>query len=192
MCMLNAYRHQVVVDGVSKHAARILALMPRSPPRYKAVQVNGKTLKLRTKKQPSSGSVYKGVTKRGKLFTSYVTRKGIKKYIGSFKEEEDAAMAIATTIDFGVEYEPSPKSCTSPLDPLKGIFDEEAETLKSPESVDSSVFSPKGIVSGNLRASALSGRCHKTLMQSWEEDHGKPFEPTANASTIRIPFSSRL
>ena len=155
--MLNAYCRAAssrVSDCVSSSTLHtILAPMPRSPPRCKVVQVNGKELKLRMKRKETSGSIFKGVKKRGNLFTSYVTRKGVKKFIGSFKEEEQAALAIATTIDFGVEFEPSPKR-RAPADPLWGIFDEEADELKSPESVASSAFSPKGIASGNLRASS--------------------------------------
>ena len=76
------------------------------------------------KTKEKGGSIYKGVTKRGNLYTSYVTRKGVKKFIGSFKDEEHAAVAIATAIDFGVEFEPSPKR-RAPADPLWGIFDED-------------------------------------------------------------------
>ena len=166
--------------------------MPRSPARFKIVDVNGKKLHLPLKKTVSAGSVYKNVKKRGNLYNAYVTRKGQKKFIGSFQDDEAAALEIATILQFGADYEPSPEKKEPKEDPLMGIFDEEADRLKSPESVASSVFSPKGIASGNLRPSALRGRPHKSLLQSWEEDHGTKFEPTPNASNIRIPFSSRL
>ena len=47
------------------------------------------------------------------------------------------------------------------------------------------------VLTSHWNATSCGGACfvclHKTLLQSWQEDHGLPFKPTANASTMRTP-----
>ena len=69
------------------------------------------------------------------------------------------------------------------MSPYHGIDDKEASKLASPVSLPPSPLEPINI----FGASNLKGRLHKTLLQSWQDAHGSPFKPTANASSMRIP-----
>ena len=70
--------------------------MPRSPPHADIVDFCGFKLRLEVKrKQKEGGTKYKNVYRKGdKQYAAYATRKGIKVFIGTYKGEYDAAVAI--------------------------------------------------------------------------------------------------
>ena len=165
--------------------------MPRSPPRSEVVFLNGDRLRLARKRTVKEGSTkYKGVNMvctNIRYYKAYTTIKGIKTYIGKYSFEFDAAVAIALAKKNGVENPPSPKARAwvgkDELSPLHGMDDKEASRLASPVSYPASPLQPFDLDQATLR-----GRAHKSLLDSYYEAHGKPFEPTPKASTIRIPY----
>ena len=109
------------------------------------------------------------------------------RYIGTYKSEFDAAVAIVFAKK--LNYLPSPKAKDGQgkeeLSPFHGIDDKEASRLASPRASypASPIPQPK-----NLCHSTLRGRAHKSLLQSYYEAHGKHFDPTPKASMIHIPY----
>ena len=178
--------------------------MPRAKPQVEVVKLNGNELSLKLKPAHSLSrqkcsllhtyTKYKNVVKAGDSnYYAYTTIKGVKVYLGTHATEVAAAIAIAeadSDVRDGVEdvvfvkAKDSVKRPRSPdMSPLHGIDDKEASRLSSPVSIPPSPLEPVNIFS----SANLKGRLHKTLLQSWQEDHGLPFKPTANASTMRIP-----
>ena len=167
--------------------------MPRSPPRFEVVHVNGQKLCLARKRTVKAGCTkYKGTKATGTnslQYTAYSTCNGIQTYIGTYESEFDAAVAIAFAKKFEVDYLPSPKAKDGQgkeeLSPFHGIDDKEASRLASPRASypASPIPQPK-----NLCHSTLRGRAHKSLLQSYYEAHGKQFEPTPKASMIHILY----
>ena len=172
--------------------------MCRAKPQVETVVVNGLTLTLKLKKtRPiiGSGSKYKNVTKKAdEKYHAFTTVDGRKVYVGCYKTELDAAVAIATENQVWVEPS-SPKKKLKPTPPLEqewsplhGINDQEASRLASPVSMPPS---PEVLDDNShwVRMNPSSAkRLHKTLLQSWLEDHGTPFQSTSNAASLRIPF----
>ena len=182
--------------------------MPRAKPQVEIIMLNGNMLSLKLK--PTKGisrhkssllqtyTKYKNVVKAGDAkYYAYTTIRGVKVYLGKHATEVAAAIAIAeadkdvldgvhdtegrlddVVFDFVKAKDPKLMS------PLHGIDDKEASRLASPVSVPPSPLEPCNI----FGAANLKGRLHKSLLQSWQEDHGQPFEPTANASTMRTPL----
>jgi hypothetical protein len=183
--------------------------MPRVPPQVEVVKLNGNELSLKLKPlKPTTGlswqkrsllhtyTKYKNVVKAGDSnFYAYTTVKGKKVYTGTHPTAVAAAIAIAEVdkdvregvADVVIVGPKVPVVCPV-MSPLHGIDDKEASRLASPVSIPPSPLEPCNIfASANLKGRAAHN--HKTLLQSWQEDHGSPFQPTANASTMRIPFS---
>ena len=166
--------------------------MPRSPPRFEVVFLNGDRLRLARKRTVKEGGTkYKGVNEvctNIRYYTAYMTIKGIKTYIGRYEDEFDAAVAIALAKKNGVENHPYPKARhwhgKDELSPFHGIDDKEASRLASSASYPASpIPQPQ-----NLSQATLRGRAHKSLLQSYYEAHGKHFDPTPKASMIHIPY----
>ena len=181
--------------------------MPRAKPQVEIIMLNGNMLSLKLK--PTKGisrhkssllqtyTKYKNVVKAGDAkYYAYTTIRGVKVYLGKHATEVAAAIAIAVAeadkdvldgvhdtegrLDDVVFVKAKDPKLMSPL---HGIDDKEASRLASPVSVPPSPLEPCNI----FGAANLKGRLHKSLLQSWQEDHGQPFEPTANASSMRIP-----
>ncbi len=179
----------------------VLTNMPRPKPQVEIVKFNGHELSLKLKpKVPDKSSVlhtytkYKNVVKEGRAtFYAYTTIRGQKVYLGKHANELNAAIAIAEAdkdvrdgvhdTDGHLDDVVFLKGKDPVMRPYHGIDDKEASKLASPVSMPPSPLDPINI----FGASNLKGRLHKTLLQSWQDDHGSPFKPTANASSMRIP-----
>jgi hypothetical protein len=175
--------------------------MPRAKPQVEVIKLNGNELFLKLKPEHAISkqkcsllhtyTKYKNVTKVGEsTYRACTTLNGAKVYLGTHATEVAAAIAVAEADEDIANGEtvfatvhPKPKLTSPVMSPLHGMNDQEASRLASPVS-----FTPSPLEPVNIFASAnLKGRLHKTLLQSWQEDHGLPFKPTANASTMRIP-----
>ena len=135
--------------------------MPRPAPLTQTVDFCGFILKLKLKRnQKEGGTKFKGVhavNTNVRQYTAYVTRKGKKCYIGTYKEEYDAAVAIAFAEMYGVDNLPSPKAKDGKekeeFSPLHGITDKEASRLASPPYSQPATAQPtsqkgrKGVIS---------------------------------------------
>jgi hypothetical protein len=175
--------------------------MPRAKPQVEVVKLNGNELLLKLKPAHALSkhkcsllhtyTKYKNVTKVGdSIYRASTTLNGHKIYLGTHATEVAAAIAVAEADKDIADGETvfatvhsKPKVASPVMSPLHGINDQEASRLASPVSFPPSPLEPVniiGIANGNARL-------HKSLLESWQEDHGTPFKPTANASTMRIP-----
>ena len=158
--------------------------MCRAKPQVESIDVNGITMYLKLKKNRlligASGTKYKNVIMKGDdRYHAYYTADGCKVYVGCYKTAVDAAVASAaahqvllTPTSPKKKREPSPPR-TQVLSPLLGCNDVEASRLSSPVSMPPS---PKVINANGRRLDPSSAdRIHKSLLQSWYEDRGKPF-----------------
>jgi hypothetical protein len=174
--------------------------MCRAKPQVETIVVNGRTMTLKLKKtRPimGSGTKYKNVfKKKDEKYHAYITVDGGKVYVGCYKTEFDAAVAVAAAHQASIKPA-SPKKKREPAPPLEqelsplltgSINDKEASRLSSPVSVPPT---PE-VMDDNSRWVRLdpssANRIHKTLLQTWYEGNGTPFKPTANAASMRIPL----
>ena len=145
--------------------------MPRSPPRFDVVHVNGQKLCL-ARKAHGEGGLHQVQARAPRpraptssSNTAYTTCNGIQTYIGTYESEFDAAVAIAFAKKFEVDYLPSPKAKDGQgkeeLSPFHGIDDKEASRLASPRASypASPIPQPQDLSQATLR-----GRTHKSLL----------------------------